>query len=623
MSFWDAAGRRWPIWGGLLIGAFALGPALGPGFALAYDLVFVPEPVFGATAFGLSGTLPRAVPSDALVAALGLVLPGALVQKAVLLGIFVLACCGMAALTERWPLTARLAAVVFYTWNPFVAERLLLGHWALLLGYAGLPWAVRAVSGGERRAGQEAGRGVARWAGRGAERRAIVLALLPAAAGGFMAMIITLVTAAPVAAYARDKAGNRSRSRTLRVFAVSWVALSLPWLVPSLLRPGGVPGDPAGVDAFAARADTPFGALGSLLVLSGIWNAEAVPPGYDATLPQVLRLAAAVVMLAGFALARGVPARPGLAVAGVTGFAVAALGVTEPGRAALRVLVTHWAGFAVLRDAQQYVAPLALMQALGLGAVAARLRGAPARAVAGDAVRARAGTASAVRASAVVASAVAAGAPLLLLPTLALGGMGRLAAVPYPRDFDEVRARVAADPVPGDVLLLPWEAYRAYDWNGRRSVLDPLPRYLPRRVVWNDAVRVGDGGGEGAGETVVGAEDPRALALTPLVRSRAPLTEALRGAGFRFVVLDGDQSNWNEFHPRLRGARPVYTGRYAALYAIDAPEPTPEQAPTGSPPAYAVILAWFVSLSSIYFMVRESGSSVVRRRSSGVDETVE
>ncbi|MBO4276082.1 hypothetical protein GSF24_36585, partial [Microbispora triticiradicis] len=126
------------------------------------------------------------------------------------------------------------------------------------------------------------------------------------------------------------------------------------------------------------------------------------------------------------------------------------------------------AGFAVLRDAQQYVAPLALAQALGLGAVAARLRGAPAGSVSG-----------------VVAGAVAAGAPLLLLPTLALGGLGRLAAVPYPRDFDEVRARIAADPVPGDVLLLPWEAYRAYDWNGRRSVLDPLPRYLTRRVVWN------------------------------------------------------------------------------------------------------------------------------------------
>ena len=37
---------------------------------------------------------------------------------------------------------------------------------------------------------------------------------------------------------------------------------------------------PGGVAAFAARADTPFGSLGSLLMLGGVWNAQAVPAGY-------------------------------------------------------------------------------------------------------------------------------------------------------------------------------------------------------------------------------------------------------------------------------------------------------------------------------------------------------
>ena len=53
------------------------------------------------------------------------------------------------------------------------------------------------------------------------------------------------------------------------------VACSLPWLVPSLLRT--VYADPAGVAAYAARADTPFGSLGSLLMLGGGWNAQTVP----------------------------------------------------------------------------------------------------------------------------------------------------------------------------------------------------------------------------------------------------------------------------------------------------------------------------------------------------------
>jgi len=33
---------------------------------------------------------------------------------------------------------------VFYGWNPYVAERLIIGQWALLIGYAGLPWVLRA-----------------------------------------------------------------------------------------------------------------------------------------------------------------------------------------------------------------------------------------------------------------------------------------------------------------------------------------------------------------------------------------------------------------------------------------------------------------------------------------------
>ena len=33
-----------------------------------------------------------------------------------------------------------LAAGVFYSWNPYLAERLVMGQWAMLLGYAGLPW---------------------------------------------------------------------------------------------------------------------------------------------------------------------------------------------------------------------------------------------------------------------------------------------------------------------------------------------------------------------------------------------------------------------------------------------------------------------------------------------------
>ena len=63
----------------------------------------------------------------------------------------------------------------------------------------------------------------------------------------------------------------------------------------------------------------------------------------------------------------------------MAGLVLAALGVTAPGRDLLRSLIAAWPGFAVLRDAQQFVAPLALAEAVGFGlAVAAALNPVPA-----------------------------------------------------------------------------------------------------------------------------------------------------------------------------------------------------------------------------------------------------
>ncbi|HEV8156947.1 MAG TPA: hypothetical protein VGP67_15580, partial [Gaiellales bacterium] len=123
---------------GLCLGLFALGPGLRLGFLLSYDMVFVPRMPFSTALPGLAP--PRAVPSDLVIAAASRVVPGDIAQKLVLLAIFVLGCAGVAALLDTEPLLARLAGGIFYAWNPYVGERLIIGQWALLLGYAGLPW---------------------------------------------------------------------------------------------------------------------------------------------------------------------------------------------------------------------------------------------------------------------------------------------------------------------------------------------------------------------------------------------------------------------------------------------------------------------------------------------------
>ena len=508
-------------------------------------MVFVPREPFSAALPGRAP--PRAVPSDLVVAAASRILPADVVQKLVLLAIFMLACAGAAALLDREPLLARLAAGVFYAWNPYVGERLIIGQWALLLGYAALPWVLRAVLAPDL----DSRRGAAR----------LALALLPAIIGGFAAMAITALVAIPAAVF----------TRSTRRAAVALVTLgigSLPWLIPSLLHPVYV--DPASVAAFAARADTPFGSIGSLLMLGGAWNAQTVPKAYGGPW-SALWLAAVIVALAAYLLlARRQHRWPGLGVAAAAGLVIAALGVTAPGRDLLRSLIAGWPGLAVLRDAQQFIAPLALAESVGFGlAVARALNPGPfgskalkperpalahqAATASARPLRAEAARTASDRPARPLRAAPAAAAsdrparadtagtvlgflalltPVLLLPGLAWGAAGRLRPAWYPATWLSTARTLDASPVPGSVLLLPWATYRTPPWNHGEVVLDPWTRLLSRPLIWNDGTQVGP--------VALTPDDPRARSLDGVIDGTGPLTAALRAAGVRFVLDDAD-----------------------------------------------------------------------------------
>jgi hypothetical protein len=652
------AARAWPALAGLGLGMLALGPGLRRGFLLSYDMVVVPRQPFTAALAGLAGGPPRAVPSDAVAAAASRVLPADLVQKLLLVSIFVLACSGAAALLDREPWFARLAAGLCYAWNPFVAERLIIGQWALLLGYAGLPWALRAVTSGP----------VASW--RGAGR--LALALVPAIVGGFAAMTVTALVVVPAAILARPprapgsmemggggadgaaggadgaagvdgraggadgraggadrgaggagrgaggttggqrrgQPGRQARQRAAAGLAAVAVlaAGSLPWLIPSLARP--VYADPAGVAAFAARADTPFGSLGSLVMLGGMWNAQAVPAGYGgwwSVLWLALVLAAAAGYVA-FAVRRG--RWPGLGIAALAGLVIAGLGIIGPGRDLLRAMGTAWPGFAVLRDGQQFTAPLALAEALGAGLLVAwvarrresrapdpsraaappaapcpggatgpaypatgraggdSLAAAGSGATAGSGVTASPGAAAGPRATAgrpgLAIAVVLLLAPVLLLPGLAWGAAGRLYPAWYPPSWLNAARLIDDSRAQGKVLLLPWTAYRRPGWNGGRALLDPWPRLLRRPVIWND--------GPLAGEVQMRPDDPAARGLGAVIATPGPLTPALRAAGVRFVIVDGGPGTAS-YAGRLPGCTVVSTASGLVVYQVPGGQP--------------------------------------------------
>ena len=238
---------------------------------------------------------------------------------------------------------ASLSAITLAIWNPYVGERLLQGHWSLLLGYGCLPWVATTMltlrSTESIWASFSGWRSGSRWPG-----------LTPT--GLILAATVGLVCVA---------APGTGRPRWLCAAAVlaGAVVAALPWLTAAALGLSSTDGiwtPTPDVAAFAARAEPGLGTLGSLASLGGIWNSEAVPAS-RATLFAVLSAGVLLTVVAiGLpTVVRRRAALPLVVLAAPSVLIPAAL-ATGPGLAVLHAVVEAAPGLGVLRDGQKWVA---------------------------------------------------------------------------------------------------------------------------------------------------------------------------------------------------------------------------------------------------------------------------
>ncbi len=514
--------------GGLTV--LVLAPLVRPGYALTGDMVFAPQHPVVPDAFGLGTALPRAVPVDAVMAGVTTLLDGAIVQRIALASALVLAGLGGARLAtvalDLSPRASRLVAIggaSIMLWNPYVAERLGLGHWSLLLGYGALPWAVAAALSWR---GDSATQGV-RTPGLSLMAWTGLAALTPG--GG----LIGLLTVLPVLAWP----GGRRWGRRVLGYLVGWAVLNAPWWLPGLLAAfdgataaiGTSAGsDPQAIDLFAAQGDTPLGdtALGvavSLVGLGGVWNSEAVPGSRGTIAALVLTAVLVALATAGFPALRRAwgGGALGLLVAAALGLVLASWGALLPD--SLAWLVVHLPGAGLLRDGQRLVAPLAVLLAAGAPRGAHRLGARAADRVA--------------RRTLVGGLALL---PLLAMPDLAWGVAGRISPVDYPDGWANARTLLVQEAGRGDdteVASLPWQPFRQFGWNPGRVVLDPAPRFLDRvvRASSDLPVRVGGPAGE---QVVVEGEDPRARLVGAALQSGRPATETLPPLAIGWLMVE-------------------------------------------------------------------------------------
>ncbi|WP_244198269.1 hypothetical protein [Nocardia neocaledoniensis] len=604
-----------------------VGPLAGSGYLLLRDAVSTPRSHLTDSALGLGAAAPRAVPQDALLATLSPLVDGGLLVKAILITALWAAGYGAAVLTREFlaaPTPAQLVAATLALWNPFVAERLLQGHWSLLAGYAALPWTAVAASRIRRSTARAAGEGfrgaVGGWA---------------ALVAGFAAAGLTPTGSLLAAVVGLALVGRRA----FLPAAGLWIVTCAPWLTATALGSGAEPSDPAGVSAFAARAEPWLGTLGSLAGLGGIWNSEAVPT----TRTTPLAFLGTVLLLAIVALGvRAVWAleRDGrtLLIIAAAAILLPALGATGPGLALGKWLVVHVPGAGLLRDTQKYVA--LAMPAYALCAAAAgqtvltwirRFSSEPAVPVRDPEVRdntahhngiermtnagseftraddarttsamenskgheeTRPGTgepsvAPTQRTAAGMSGVAALFIVLLILPLadLAWGIGGAMRPVHYPGGWEEVAERIDS---PGDVAVLPTGMFRVFPYSGTAPVLDPAPRILPNDVLQTGELLV-------RGHAVTG-EGNRARTVEEALIQGAP-SGTLADLGVGWILVERTTPGpRGDSEKTLSTTELVYEDPDLALYRIPSPTLRDTATPAQRRISTAAHLLWATTL---------------------------
>jgi hypothetical protein len=515
----------------LALALVVVAPLLSPGYLLLRDAVSTPRSYLSDSSLGLLAP-PRASPQDFAIAVASHWVDGGIVVKALLVAGLWLAGWGAARLVAtvlpESGVGGQFVAATLAIWNPYVGERLLQGHWSLLVGYGCLPWVAMTMLA-LRSTENDSWRylfGLAFW---------IALAGLTPT-GLILAATVGLVCVG---------ASGVGRPRWLCASAASGLALlaALPWLMSAML--GLSSGDHIwahvpDVAAFAARAEPGLGMLGSLASLGGMWNGDAVPDSRATLFAVMSALVLLTLVAVGIvSLVRCRAARPLLVLAAVSVVLTAAM-ATGPGLAVLHAAVEAAPGLGVLRDGQKWVALAMPGYALaGAGAVLTLRRWFSLSTATGPAV-------------------VCCAALILSLPDLAWGAGGKVESVRYPADWATVATAINHDPA--EVAMLPADTMRRFAWSGPAPVLDPLPRWLRADVLSTGDLSI-------TGATVLGegrhARDVQRL----LLEGAEP--QQLRRAGVGWLVVESGTPGEMGLAARTLDRLPVtYRGRDLALYRV-------------------------------------------------------
>lgn len=484
-------------------------PLLAPGFILTLDMTFTPE-------LRMPQEITASWPFHALLHLFDLVLPSEIIQKILLFGTLVLAGIGMHRLVRLLQPIKKTSqdidtnesvagwgiyfASILFMLNPFVYSRFMAGQYAVLLGYALLPWFVRLLLQFVHRPG-----------------------LVPALKLGGLATIIGIVSIHTLAAIgvlllaAMVIIVWRYRQKWLKYakFGAAglgvFVILSSFWLVPLTAGRGDTAETissftAADVVAFETRGDNPLTKIGHVLRLQGFWAEDrgqfllpqqAIMPWGLMAMAIIALVVTGIIVL--WQRSRMLAVFFGLslflAVSIATGLLPLPNAYREPHKITALVALSY-----------------CVFAAFGVDAFLRWLR------EKGEMLY-------------TIGAAVVLILPLLFTRVMLLGFNGQLQPSQYPAEWAAVNQQLKKDAGAFNTLFLPWHQYMSFNFSGR-IIANPAPAFFDKKMIVSTDPELG-------GATSINADSREAAIKTILAdaKDNNDLAEQLAKHNIKYILL--------------------------------------------------------------------------------------